>query len=1304
MRSFPFAFALTLAILAPTWARAQALEEQLLGEAPAALAADAQKSGDAERGAIVFHQAYMACVKCHAPENGREGVGPNLATLKPRPDDAALVDSVLRPSQAIRRGYETVTVATIEGRVLQGLLAGKSDQEVRIRDASKDFEVVAIATDQIDELVQGKRSLMPSGQVNSLTSRQQFLDLMKYLFEIRDGGPERAKALQPPPALYASAALPEYESRIDHAGMLRDLDDKAAKRGEEIYLRVCANCHGTQDRPGSLPTSLKFATGKFKNGADPYAMYQTITRGFGQMTPQTWMVPRQKYDVVHYIRESYLKPDNPSQYFEIDDQYLSSLPKGDTRGPEPRDFRPWRDMNYGPNLVATYEIGDAGENFAHKGNAVRLDPGPGGISRGRAWMVFDYDTLRVAAGWSGAEFIDYNGINFNGRHGIHPRVAGEVQFANPTGPGWAEPGTESFADTRLVGRDERRYGPLPRKWAQYRGMYYHGPETIVSYTVGETPVLESHARAESAPEVFVRQFEIGPRSKDLVLQVVHDPDGGGLALWKTPPSASRTLRNVVALGASEEQRGDSANAPLPHGAGFYQTGAADRLNLVAGDFTIAARIKTNQDGVIFAKTAAEPKWVPGGHAFFIRGGRLHYDIGWVGVVRSNVRVADNRWHDVAVCYEAESHQFRFTVDGQSAGGGRLEPEERKPGHVVRIGFAAPDFPKPSQFTGQIARVLFLKEAVAGERIPALDPDVAAPKSCQADWGLGGVTEEVVENRVADSLHARAVRGDAAAQAANGMLLAGLASAEPESVAGLDWTLVDGNLRLRIPAGSERLRFALWLTRRDNAEAAAETLSRLTFRKPSRDLTALTQGGPDRWPNVVRTTAKIGESNGPFAVDELTYPLANPWLCRMRLTGHDFYSDPDRAAVCDWDGNVWLVTGLAALDRGTETAPQLTWKRIASGLFQPLGLRVLDDVVHVTCRDQICRLHDLNGDEAIDYVECVNNDHQVTEHFHEFAMGLQTDAEGNFYYAKSARHALKAVVPHHGTLLKVSRDGQRTEILATGFRAANGVCLNPDGTYIVTDQEGHWNPKNRINWVSRGKFYGNMYGYHDVTDESDDAMEPPLCWITNSFDRSPAELLWVDSPKWGPLHQRLLNISYGYGKVFLVPHERVDGQVQGGMIELPIPQFPTGTIRGRFHPRDGQLYLTGMFAWAGSRQAPGGFYRLRYTGAPVHLPVELNATKEGIELEFTGELDRESAEDVDNYEITVWDLKRTKNYGSKHYHERPLKVTAARVAGRRVKLSVEKIAPTWCMEIRYEIRDPSGKPVSGVIHNTIHALR
>ncbi|MGV2340655.1 MAG UNVERIFIED_CONTAM: hypothetical protein LVR18_43940 [Planctomycetaceae bacterium] len=72
----------------------------------------------------------------------------------------------------------------------------------------------------------------------------------------------------------------------------------------------------------------------------------------------------------------------------------------------------------------------------------------------------------------------------------------------------------------------------------------------------------------------------------------------------------------------------------------------------------------------------------------------------------------------------------------------------------------------------------------------------------------------------------------------------------------------------------------------------------------------------------------------------------------------------------------------------------------------------------------------------------------------------------------------------------------------------------------------------------------MFGWHDVQDASDNAMEPPLCWITNEFDRSPGELLRVDSERWGPFNGSLLNLSYGTGKVFLVPYEQRGTRVQG----------------------------------------------------------------------------------------------------------------------------------------------------------------
>ena len=466
-----------------------------------------------------------------------------------------------------------------------------------------------------------------------------------------------------------------------------------------------------------------------------------------------------------------------------------------------------------------------------------------------------------------------------------------------------------------------------------------------------------------------------------------------------------------------------------------------------------------------------------------------------------------------------------------------------------------------------------------------------------------------------------------------------------------------------------------------------------------DLITLTKGGPARYPQRLSSEVLLGNQEGPFQVDMMNPPFDSPWKNQFRLSGLDFFKDPNKGVISSTDGDVWLVEGF------TTNSKKLTWQRIASGLFQPLGIKVINEEIFVTCRDQLVKLHDLNGDRETDFYESFNNDHQVTDHFHEFAMGLQADKEGNFYYAKSARHAREALVPQHGTLIKVSKDGLKTEIIATGFRAANGVCLNPDGTFIVTDQEGHWNPMNRINWVKKGGFYGNMFGYNPPSDSTDLGMTPPLAWVERDRDQSPSELLWVNSNKWGPLNGKLLNLSYGYGKVFVVPYEKIGDQVQGGIFELPVPRFSTGVMRGRFNPGDGQLYLCGLSAWGSTQPQLGGLYRIRKVDQPLTIPVGIKATTQGIELNFTDELDAKSVADVAHYTIKTWDLLRSRKYGSKHYNEQTLAVTNATLGKdkKSIKLTIPNIKPTWVMEIQYQLKDERGKSLEGLVQNTVHQL-
>ena len=1295
----------TLAVVLILGTRTQAqlpnLEKLLLAESPAALVAAAKADGDAKRGAILFYQPHMACLKCHSV-SGESPLGPNLSELGPDVTNLHLVESVLQPSKSIRKGFSTIVVINNNGKSTTGLLVKDSPQEIVLREGRTDGKLIKIARQDIDEVIQNKTSIMPTGQVNQLASRQQFLDLIRYLIDIREGGTLRAKELEPAPALYA-IQIPEYEKTIDHAGLITDLDKNSFKRGETIYNRLCINCHGNHTRPGSLPTSLRFASGKFRNGSDPYTMYQTLTRGFGMMVAQTWMVPRQKYDVIHYIREAYLKGHNESQLYKVDDAYIASLPRGDGRGPAPRNIEHWVNMDYGPSLISTYEIGKNAANFAYKGIAVRLNGGPGGVSRGNAWMIFDHDTMRVAAAWTGEKFIDWNGIHFNGRHNIHPRIVGDVQFANPTSPGWARPGTKSdFADPRLRGRDNRLYGPLPRKWAHYKGLYHYQDKSIVKYTVGDANVLEMPGLSlVSDVPVFTRTINVGPRATDMTLLVATHSNPNA-QLFKSSGVNSSTA--IFKAGAA------SAKLPKPTSLKFmngtYAEVKADALNMTSKDFTVTARIKTKTDGTVFAKTRGF-KWLANGQALFIRGGRLSYDVGWVGALTSNVRVNDGKWHNVAVVGDSNAHSVELFVDGKSAGKKHLAAKAPLQNSVARIGYCSNNFPGRSAFSGEIQQVRFFQSKCDGidlESVSAGKINETLQKSLLASWALDTLnTKGEAPDSSGRKLHAVVRKGDSPAQPVGETLVAGVVGER------LTWSKQDGKLLVTIPAGKQPVAFQVWTARAGSDDQAGEIVDNVDQEETDFDLAKYTQGGPARWPQKVTSEVLMGENKGAFAVDVLTRPATNPWLAQARMTGFDFFPDGDRIAISAWDGDVWMVSGLKnVVDKKSPQPqnPKLTWQRIASGLFQPLGVKVVDGkTIYVTCRDQLVILRDLNGDGETDFYDSFNSDHQVTDHFHEFAMGLQRDAQGNFYYAKSARHALKALVPHHGTLLRISKDGKKTDILANGFRAANGVCLNPDGSFIVTDQEGHWNPKNRINYVKKGGFYGNMFGYHDVTDSSDDAMEQPLCWITNSFDRSPAELLWCDSKQWGPLNGSLLNLSYGYGQVYVVPHEEVDGQVQGGMCSLPLPRFPTGLIRGRFNPADGQLYSCGMFAWAGSQHQPGGFYRIRYTGQPMNLPTKLSASKTGVKLTFTDQIDAATGSDVKNYRIKVWSLKRTKSYGSKHYDEHEVKLAEARVAadGRSVELLIPDIAPTWCMEIRYSIKDAKGKQIDRVIHNTIHKL-
>jgi len=508
-----------------------------------------------------------------------------------------------------------------------------------------------------------------------------------------------------------------------------------------------------------------------------------------------------------------------------------------------------------------------------------------------------------------------------------------------------------------------------------------------------------------------------------------------------------------------------------------------------------------------------------------------------------------------------------------------------------------------------------------------------------------------------------------------------------------------------------------------------------------DLRAFTKGGESHWKQDVVTEGVLGEIdqakqadtvkeqlakatdankkaalqdklaeilNAPYLVDNVTVPETNPYKSWIRVGAHAFFKD-GRIAFSTWSGDVWV--GKVSDDK----LSKITWHRYATGIFHALGLTVVNEQLYVLGRDQITRLHDLNGDGEADFYENFNNDVQVTSNFHEFAFDLQTDSQGNFYFLKGGPvnpggRGWGPLSEHHGCIFKVSPDGKKFEVYATGIRAPNGMGVGPNGEISNGDNQGTWVPADYIHLSKPGDYVLVPDLSHRVPVPT--KYSPHLCWIPYDVDNSNGGQTWVTSKKWGPFEGRMLYLSYGKSSLFGVLQERVGDVAQGGVVKFPL-KFTTGQMRGRFHPIDGQLYTSGLKGWQTNGVKDGALHRVRYTGKSITMQETLHITTKGITIGFSGALDKKSAGDVQNYSIEQYNYLYSGAYGSADYKVSkpgekgtdPVAIKSVTVSadGKSIFLEVPGLKPVDQMRIRMNLKAVDGSRVPDEVSNTINVV-
>jgi azurin len=190
---------------------------------------------------------------------------------------------------------------------------------------------------------------------------------------------------------------------------------------------------------------------------------------------------------------------------------------------------------------------------------------------------------------------------------------------------------------------------------------------------------------------------------------------------------------------------------------------------------------------------------------------------------------------------------------------------------------------------------------------------------------------------------------------------------------------------------------------------------------------------------------------------------------------------------------------------------------------------------------------------------------------------------------------------------------------------------------------------------------------------------------------------------------MLHLSFGAGSYFLLLRETLGGQPQGAVVPMP-GEFRSGVHRGRFHPQDGQLYVSGMAGWGTYTPADGCFQRVRYTGDPVQLPGEFHAHENGVLVTFVQPLDRAAAERPDRYFAQAWNYRYSAGYGSPEFSPRhpgqpghdPLAIRSAHVLadGRTLFLEIPDLQPV--NQLHLHLRPDDGPPHD--LFATVHQLR
>ncbi|MEU2896466.1 family 16 glycoside hydrolase [Streptomyces sp. NPDC001273] len=406
----------------------------------------------------------------------------------------------------------------------------------------------------------------------------------------------------------------------------------------------------------------------------------------------------------------------------------------------------------------------------------------------------------------------------------------------------------------------------------------------------------------------------------------------------------------------------------------------------------------------------------------------------------------------------------------------------------------------------------------------------------------------------------------------------------------------------------------------------------------------------------------------------------------QVTGMDWLPD-GRLVVSTWGGTGNTAGEVYVMDEvtGTTGPDKVTATRIAEGLKEPMGLKVVDGTIFVSQKHELTELGDSDGDGVMDRFKTIAT-WPYGGNFHEFAFGLLY-RKGHFYLNLSVAIDYGGATtdpqpaPGRGATIKVNKKTGKVSYLAGGLRTPNGIGWGPGGDIFTTDNQGGWLPSSKLVHIKQDRFfnhYTNPAGPFDT-----EPVTRPVLWLPqNEIANSPSTPLYLTK---GRFKGQMLFGDVTYGGLQRAYLEKVEGQYQGAVFRFT-QGLEAGVNRITMGP-DGAIYAGGLGAdgnWGQEGKLRYGLQKLSPNGRNTFDIQAMRVKKGGFELEYTQPLSQETADNlVSHYEAEQWLYTPTRDYGGPKVAEETLEVTSAKLSRdrKKVTLAVEGLQPGRVVHVR-----------------------